>query len=57
MIRGKASLRYELVKNILDKNMSPLSIKELCSLAGISRSGYYKWLATANDRIDRELKD
>lgn len=57
MIHGKASLRYELIKSIIDKNTSPLSVKELCSLAGVSRSGYYKWLSTADDREARELKD
>ena len=57
MIHGKAYLRYELIKDINESKESPLSIKELCSLAGVSRSGYYKWLSTADERVTRELKD
>ena len=57
MIKGKASLRYELIKNICENNESLLSIKELCSLAGVSRSGYYRWLSSAANRAKRELED
>ena len=34
-----------------------MEVKELCRLAGVSRSGYYRYLATAGARADREQKD
>lgn len=30
---------------------------ELCKLAGVSRSGYYRWIAAANKRVIREAAD
>lgn len=30
---------------------------ELCKLAGVSRSGYYRWIAAANKRVIREVAD
>lgn len=34
-----------------------MSIKELCSLAGVSRSGYYNWLASLPNKKLREDRD
>lgn len=34
-----------------------LDIKELCALAGVSRSGYYQWIQSAERRKAREKKD
>lgn len=33
------------------------SVKELCELSGVSRSGYYRWLNAASKRYEREQKD
>ena len=30
---------------------------ELCKLAGVSRSGYYRWIAASNQRAIREASD
>lgn len=35
----------------------PLSIKDLCLLSGVSRSGYYRWVAAAETRLRREKQD
>lgn len=32
-------------------------MKELCELAGVSRSGYYRWINAADTRAKREKKD
>ena len=49
--------RYELIyKTLADKN-NRLSVCKLCELAQVSRSGYYKWLSTAEDRQKREEQD
>lgn len=34
-----------------------LTIKELCALAGVSRSGYYKWIKTPSVPSNKELQD
>ena len=34
-----------------------LSVKELCAIAGVSRSGYYAWLKVAPEREKREQQD
>lgn len=34
-----------------------LEIKEMCELAGVSRSGYYNWLRSKHTREQRELND
>lgn len=44
-------IRQELTKE------SSLDIKELCELAGVSRSGYYRWCNAAGTRIRREQED
>ena len=39
------------------QNKSALNVLELCKLAGVSRSGYYRWVAAANKRVLREAAD
>jgi len=39
------------------KSINILTIKELCSLAGVSRSGYYNWLRSIESYKQRELQD
>ena len=39
------------------KKTSPLNVLELCDLAGVSRSGYYRWKAAASKRAEREASD
>ena len=39
------------------KKRSPLNVLELCDLAGVSRSGYYRWKAAAGKRAEREASD
>lgn len=34
-----------------------MSIKELCELSGVSRSGYYRWIQASYKRIQREQQD
>lgn len=36
---------------------STLGVKEMCELAGVSRSGYYNWIKNAHKSEERELRD
>lgn len=39
------------------KDTNTMSVKELCELAGVTRSGYYNWLRHADTREKREQQD
>ena len=41
----------------MNKDYNTLTVKELCALAGVSRSGYYNWIRSASSRYNRELRD
>lgn len=49
----KFALIYEATR--LDNNL--LKIERLCEIAGVSRSGYYNWLSSANTRRIHEDSD
>lgn len=57
MILDTPSTKYELIKETISSENNILQIKELCTLAGVSRSGYYRWLNAADNRELREAKD
>jgi len=57
MIRGKASLRFELIQTVANRDDNELSITELCALSGVSRSGYYRWIGTQQTRANKERLD
>ena len=40
----RASDRFETVREAVADKKNILSVKELCELAGVSRSGYYNWI-------------
>jgi transposase InsO family protein len=57
MIRGKASLRYELIHAIVQSSNGRVTVSELCEYAEVSRSGYYRWVSAKDARMERELQD
>lgn len=52
-----ANAKYAIIRETSQRAENLLSIQQLCSLAGVSRSGYYHYLATEEDRQRREQKD
>jgi transposase InsO family protein len=42
---------------MLQEENNLLSVSELCRIAGVSRSGYYRWVAAADSRARREAQD
>ena len=54
--RAQTNAIFELIL-AETKNKSALNVLELCELAGVSRSGYYRWIAAADKRIAREAAD
>ncbi len=54
---GSPSCKFEIIHDTLAANENQLSVSELCQIAGVSRSGYYNWLAGAEKRAKKEAQD
>jgi len=57
MIKNSPSVKFELIRQILDDENNVMTVTELCCIAGVSRSGYYRWLNAAPVRNEREKAD
>lgn len=49
--------KFEVIQKTLQEGDNQLSVSMLCEIAGVSRSGYYRWINSANVREEREKKD
>ncbi len=56
-IEAPAKVMYGIIHETLMQEGSQLDVSGLCKLAGVSRSGYYNWLNTAEKRKEREETD
>ena len=54
---GTPSCKFEIIHDTLEAIENRLSVSELCRIAGVSRSGYYNWLASAAVRDEKEIQD
>ena len=52
-----SSCAFEIICSTMKHAQNKLSVKELCAIAGVSRSGYYAWLKAAPEREKREQQD
>lgn len=52
-----AGERFEAIRAALADRNNVLPVKELCELAGVSRSGYYSWTSSQRARELREEQD
>ena len=50
-------VKFEIIKATTERDHNLLSINKMCDIAGVSRSGYYNWLNSADKRKQREDKD
>ena len=50
-------VKFELIHEAVNRKDSVLNVNTLCEIAGVSRSGYYNWLAAAPKRQEREDRD
>ncbi len=48
---------FEIIDKTIKESDNRLSIKELCQIAGVSRSGYYAWVKAAPIRAAAEEQD
>ena len=49
--------KFEIIHDVVTKENNLLNISMLCEIAGVSRSGYYRWVSAAKHREELELKD
>lgn len=52
-----SSCVFEIIYNTLQISSNSLSVSYLCSIAGVSRSGYYAWVKAAPIREEQEERD
>lgn len=52
-----SSCVFEIIYNTIQSGGSSLSVKNLCQIAGVSRSGYYAWVKAASVREEQEIRD
>lgn len=55
--QAKPQIKFDLIHSAVRRDNNLLCISELCKIAGVSRSGYYGWLANENKRQEREKQD
>ena len=54
---NETSCAFEIISDTIKLSDNKLSAKELCAIAGVSRSGYYAWIQAATTRARYEQKD
>lgn len=52
-----SSCVFEIIYNTIQNTNNRFTVKELCNIAGVSRSGYYAWVKAAPIREQQELQD
>lgn len=52
-----AKEKYKIIDETVSHDNNLLSISQLCSIAEVSRSGYYSWKSHKNKRNEKEEKD
>lgn len=52
-----AGWKFEAISETLKEDDNMLNARMLCEIAGVSRSGYYRWVKAAPAREERERRD
>lgn len=54
---GESGCKFEIIYEVLSQSNNILSVVMLCDIAGVSRSGYYRWVKAEKQREHQELQD
>jgi transposase InsO family protein len=57
VIKSLPSVKYQIIREMVERDNNLLNIEWLCEIAGVSRSGYYRWLKAAPTRNERDECD
>lgn len=52
-----ADWKFAIIERTLKEKGNCLNVSMLCEIAGVSRSGYYRWIKGAAKRAEREMRD
>ena len=56
-IQAPPEVKFNLIYEAVSRDNNLLVIDKLCALAGVSRSGYYRWIKASAVREAREERD
>ena len=54
---GTPGSKFQIIQEVLSQENNLLTVSGLCRTAGVSRSGYYNWLHSADVRKKKEAAD
>lgn len=54
---GESGCKFEIIYETLNQKDNVLSVAMLCDIAGVSRSGYYRWVSAEEKRNEKEEQD
>ena len=54
---GESGCKFEIIYETLNQKDNALSVAMLCEIAGVSRSGYYRWVNAEEKRKEKEEQD
>lgn len=54
---GESGCKFEIIYETLKQKNNTLSVAMLCDIAGVSRSGYYRWVNAEEKRNEKEEQD
>jgi transposase InsO family protein len=57
VIKSLPSVKYQIIREMVEHDNNLLNIEWLCEIAGVSRSGYYRWLKAEPTRNERDECD
>lgn len=57
LIKARADAKFRIIQEMTSQDNNLLNISWLCNIAGVSRSGYYRWLEAKDTRNAREEQD
>lgn len=49
--------KFEIIHEAINKSNNKLSVTMLCEIAGVSRFGYYNWVNSEENRLQKEIQD
>lgn len=54
---NSTSYKFKIIHEMISKEDNLLTVVMLCNIAGVSKSGYYNWVASEEKRLKKEKQD
>ena len=51
---NSTNYKFKIINEMVSKEDNLLTVVMLCNIAGVSKSGYYNWIASEENRIKQE---